>query len=167
MGLSAGQRRLRNGGISAYRERLAAGRRRRCVRDADVGPSVVLLDALIKGQIRVNDGLHHLFGRHPRHTEVRSAPEAVLTGVLAAHGIVDRFAAVGRVNHHRLEPQQLLDPLKELSQPLQVSQRRRVWGVVQSAVVGDRQLNQAEMRGHLLPGSALTTPPRPNAAATP
>jgi hypothetical protein len=34
-------------------------------------------------------------------------------------------------------------------------------------VVGDGQLSQAEMRGHLLPGSALTTPPRPSAAAIP
>ena len=163
----AGQRRIRNGGISAYRERLAAGRRRRGVRDADVGPSVVLRDALIEGQIRVNNGLHHLFGCHPRHSQVSSAPEAVLTGVFAAHRVVDRFAAVGRVNHNRLEPQQFLHFLKELSQPLQVSQCRRIWGVIQRPVVGDGQLSQGEMRGHLLPGSARTALPNPSAAATP
>jgi hypothetical protein len=34
-------------------------------------------------------------------------------------------------------------------------------------VVGVGQLGKSEMRGHLLPGSALTAPPRPSAAATP
>ena len=56
-------------------------------------PAVKLSDDLVVADAAGDDGLNHLVWRHARHTEVGSAAETVLAGVLAAHSVVDLLGA--------------------------------------------------------------------------
>ena len=130
-------------------------------------PGVKLADDLVIGQPRGHDRPHNLVGGHARHSYVSRATKAVLARIAAPAGIVDCFGSVGRVDHDWPAAQPALDQFQKLSQPLQVYQRRGIWDVVQAAVVGTGQFRKCEIWGQWLPGSALTAPPRPSAAATP
>ena len=60
---------------------------------ADMRPSIKLSDDLVVANTTGHDLAHHLVWCHAWHLEVGSASSPVLTGVLAAHGIIALLCA--------------------------------------------------------------------------
>jgi hypothetical protein len=72
-------------------------------------PTIKLTDDLIERQTRSNHSADYFVGSHTWHSEVSRTTVTVLTGVLAAHCIIDLLASEGRVNHHGLATQGRFD----------------------------------------------------------
>ena len=101
-------------------QRLFAGRCVNTVGHADVCPAVELTDDLVEVDAAGNDLAHHFVRGHTGHTNVGSAPDAVLAGVPATYGVVDLFGPESAVDHDRLAAQHNLDLLKHVGQSLEV-----------------------------------------------
>ena len=103
---------------------------------ADVCPAVKLTDDLVEGDAAGDHPAHHFVRGHTWHTNVSSAPDAVLAGVSATYGVVDLLGPEGAVDHDGLAAKHHLDLLKHVGQSLEVFKFGIVGRVVPAVALG-------------------------------
>ena len=99
-------------------------------------PAVKLADQLVKGQLGCDYRLDYRIGGHARYSDVRSAAQPMLAGVLGTYGVIYLFAPKRAVNHDRLAANSDFNLFQKFSQALEICNFTRVRLIFKFSVIG-------------------------------